>query len=93
MALNLEKLRKRKEALENRSSRNDDKVSVWLKLKPGLQFLRLLPPMDDSGDAFKEYFSHYLKAGNKFWSFLCPKRNNPVSDRDWETIVKIAILV
>ena len=54
MALDLEKMRAKRDALENRGGSNK---SVFWKPEDGEQTIRIVPTSD--GDPFKEYWFHY----------------------------------
>jgi hypothetical protein len=67
MAINLEKMRAKLDALKNKGSREDN---VFWRPEDGKQDIRIVTPED--GDPFKEYHFHYNVAKG---GFLCPKRN------------------
>jgi len=77
MALDLEKMRAKRDALENRGGSNK---SVFWKPEDGEQTIRIVPTSD--GDPFKEYWFHYNLGKNP--GFLSPKRNfgeeDPLND-------------
>ena len=77
MALDLEKMRAKREALENRGGSNK---SVFWKPEDGEQTIRIVPTSD--GDPFKEYWFHYNLGKNP--GFLSPKKNfgedDPLND-------------
>jgi len=65
MALDIQKMKDKKAALESKSGNSD----FW-RPQDGTQTIRILP-MDD-GDPFKEFFFHY-NVGTS--GFLCPRKN------------------
>lgn len=69
MAINIEKMRAKLDALNNKGGDNNQ---MW-KPEPGSQDIRIVCPEDS--DPFKEYHFHYLKREGFFKSVLCPKRN------------------
>lgn len=72
MALDFEKMKAKRDALENRG---DGKSAFW-RPEDGEQTIRILPPSD--GDPFKEYWFHYNLGKNP--GFLSPKKNFGESD-------------
>ena len=66
MALDLEKMKAKRDALENRGNR-----SVFWRPEDGEQTIRIVPTPD--GDPFKEYWFHYNLGKNS--GFLSPKKN------------------
>ena len=66
MALDLKKMKAKRDALENRGGKND----FW-RPEDGATTIRLLPTAD--GDPFKEYWFHYNLGKNP--GFLSPKKN------------------
>jgi len=67
MAINLDKIRERKEALENRGS---SRSNFW-RPEDGEQTIRIVPTTD--GDPFKDFWFHYNLGENA--GFLSPKKN------------------
>jgi len=68
MAINLDKIRQRKVALENKGGGNSNQF--W-RPQDGDQSIRIVPTAD--GDPFKDYYFHYHLG--KTPGFLCPKKN------------------
>ena len=68
MALNLDKMKAKLNALTNKDG-GDSRKNFW-KPPEGQSSVRVVPTPD--GDPFKEKFFHYNVAGN---NFLCPKKN------------------
>ena len=73
MAIDLEKMRAKLSALENRGKKED---SAFWRPQDGEQTVRIVPTPD--GDPFKEYWFHYNLGKNP--GFLSPKRNFGVDD-------------
>ncbi len=73
MAINLEKMRSKLEALQNRGQKKD---SAFWRPEDGEQTIRIVPTPD--GDPFKEYWFHYNLGKNP--GFLSPKRNFGIDD-------------
>jgi len=67
MGIDLEKMKAKREALENRGN---GKSAFW-RPEDGEQTIRIVPTSD--GDPFKEYWFHYNLGKNT--SFLSPKKN------------------
>jgi len=67
MGIDLEKMKAKREALENRGN---GKSAFW-RPEDGEQTIRIVPTSD--GDPFKEYWFHYNLGKNA--SFLSPKKN------------------
>jgi len=74
MAIDLNKMRAKLEALKNRGNRGED-GPMW-KPKEGEQAIRIVPTPD--GDPFKEFWLHYNLGKNR--GFLSPKRNFGIDD-------------
>ncbi len=76
MALDLEKMKAKRDALENRGN---GKSAFW-RPEDGEQTIRIVPTAD--GDPFKEYWFHYNLGKNP--GFLSPKKNfgedDPLND-------------
>lgn len=72
MAIDLNKMRSKLEALKNRG----EKDSVFWRPDDGEQTIRIVPTAD--GDPFKEYWFHYNLGKNP--GFLSPKRNFGIED-------------
>ena len=72
MALDLEKMKAKRDALENRGN---GKSAFW-RPEDGETTIRILPTPD--GDPFREYWFHYNLGNNP--SFLSPKKNFGESD-------------
>lgn len=70
MGINLNKIKARQTALENKGKGGDQKNSFFWKPEEGEQLIRIVLPED--GDPFRDYWFHYDVAGE---SFLSPKRN------------------
>ncbi len=68
MAIDLDKMRAKLSALENRGKKED---SAFWRPQDGEQTIRIVPTPD--GDPFKEYWFHYNLGKNP--GFLSPKRN------------------
>ena len=68
MAIDLDKMRKKLDTLENRG---DSSRSMFWKPEDGEQTVRIVPTPD--GDPFKEYWFHYNLGKNP--GFLSPKKN------------------
>lgn len=68
--LNLDKMKAKLNNVENPGSGKSN--SLRWKPSEGKQDIRLLPPVDGSGDPFKSHFFHF---GVGKFPFLCPKRN------------------
>ena len=66
MALDFEKMKAKRDALENRGG-----SSVFWRPEDGEQVIRIVPTPD--GDPFKDFFFHYNVGRNS--GFLCPKKN------------------
>ena len=77
MAINLDKMRERKAALEGKGGGNRD--TFW-RPQDGEQTIRIVPTAD--GDPFKDFWFHYNVGNNP--GFLSPKRNfgeeDPLND-------------
>ena len=77
MAINLDKMRERKAALEGKGGGNRD--TFW-RPQDGEQCIRIVPTAD--GDPFKDFWFHYNVGNNP--GFLSPKRNfgeeDPLND-------------
>ena len=73
MAIDLEKMRAKLSALENRGKKED---SAFWRPQDGEQTVRIVPTPD--GDPFKEYWFHYNLGKNP--GFLSPYRNFGVAD-------------
>ena len=75
MALDFEKMKAKRDALENRGGQ-----SVFWRPEDGEQVIRIVPTPD--GDPFKEYWFHYNLGKNP--GFLSPKKNfgedDPLND-------------
>tara|TARA_Y100001970_G_scaffold52693_3_gene66670 strand:- start:20652 stop:21413 length:762 start_codon:yes stop_codon:yes gene_type:complete len=67
MAIDMKKMRERKNALENKGGNNN---RFW-RPQDGEQTIRIVPTAD--GDPFKDYWFHYNVGDNP--GFLSPKRN------------------
>lgn len=67
MAINMEKMKAKRDALENRGN---GKSAFW-RPEDGETTIRILPPSD--GDPFKDYWFHYNLGKNP--GFLSPKKN------------------
>ena len=67
MAINIDKMKARKQALENRGGNSS---SFW-RPQDGEQTIRIVPTAD--GDPFKDYWFHYNVGNNP--GFLSPKKN------------------
>ena len=67
MALDMSKMKAKRDALENRGGGKND---FW-RPEDGETTIRLLPTAD--GDPFKEYWFHYNLGKNP--GFLSPKKN------------------
>jgi len=65
MALNIQKMKEKKAALESKGGNGD----FW-RPQDGTQVIRILPVED--GDPFREFFFHYNVGTN---GFLCPRKN------------------
>mgnify|MGYP003653030241 CR=1 FL=1 len=74
MAIDLNKMRSKLEALKSRGNRGED-GPMW-KPKEGEQAIRIVPTSD--GDPFKEFWLHYNLGKNR--GFLSPKRNYGIDD-------------
>lgn len=76
MAINIDKMKARKQALENRGGKSS---SFW-RPQDGDQTIRIVPTAD--GDPFKDYWFHYNVGNNP--GFLSPKKNfgeeDPLND-------------
>ena len=75
MAINMDKMRQKKNLLENRGSGNSN-VNFWRPTDNSETTIRILPTSD--GDPFKEFWFHYNledAQGNKVSGFLSPKKN------------------
>ena len=68
MAIDLNKMRKKQEALLNRGG---DKKNLFWKPQDGEQTIRIVPDAD--GDPFREFWFHYNLGDNP--AFMSPKRN------------------
>jgi len=68
MGINLDKMKLKKAALENKGG--DGKRWFW-KPQDGDQIIRIVPDAD--GDPFREFWFHYNLGEN--FGFLCPKKN------------------
>ena len=68
MGIDLDKIRQRKQALENKGGAGNN--NFW-RPQDGDQSIRIVPTPD--GDPFKDYFFHYNLG--KTPGFLCPKKN------------------
>ena len=68
MGIDLDKIRQRKQALENKGGAGNN--NFW-RPQDGDQSIRIVPTPD--GDPFKDYFFHYNLG--KPPGFLCPKKN------------------
>lgn len=75
MAINLNKMRAKLDALNNRGN-FDKKDSVFWRPPEGESAIRIVPTPD--GDPFKEYWFHYNLGKNA--GFLSPKRNFGIED-------------
>ena len=73
MAIDLNKMRSKLEALQNRGEKKD---SAFWRPEDGEQTIRIVPTAD--GDPFKEYWFHYNLGKNP--GFLSPKRNFGIDD-------------
>lgn len=73
MAIDLDKMRAKLAALQNRGEK---KESAFWKPQDGEQTIRIVPTPD--GDPFKEYWFHYNLGKNP--GFLSPKRNFGIDD-------------
>ena len=77
MAIDLEKMRSKLEALQNRGEKKD---SAFWRPEDGEQTIRIVPTAD--GDPFKDYWFHYNVGNNP--GFLSPKKNfgedDPLND-------------
>ena len=73
MAIDLNKMRAKLDALQNRGEKKDS--SFW-RPQEGEQTIRIVPTAD--GDPFKEYWFHYNLGKNP--GFLSPKRNFGTDD-------------
>ena len=73
MAIDLDKMRAKLTALENRGDKRD---SAFWRPDDGEQTIRIVPTAD--GDPFKEYWFHYNLGKNP--GFLSPKRNFGTDD-------------
>jgi hypothetical protein len=73
MAIDLDKMRSKLEALQNRGQKKD---SAFWRPEDGEQTIRIVPTPD--GDPFKEYWFHYNLGKNP--GFLSPKRNFGIDD-------------
>jgi hypothetical protein len=67
MAINVDKMKQRKAALDNRGGNRD---TFW-RPQDGEQCIRIVPTAD--GDPFKDYWFHYNVGNNP--GFLSPKKN------------------
>ena len=78
MAINLDKMRERKAALEGRGS-GGNRDTFW-RPQDGEQTIRIVPTAD--GDPFKDFWFHYNVGNNP--GFLSPKKNfgeeDPLND-------------
>ena len=70
MAIDMNKMRERKRALDSRNSGNSNGVNFW-RPQDGEQVIRIIPTQD--GDPFKDYWFHYNVGNNA--GFLSPKKN------------------
>ena len=68
MAIDLNKMRSKLEALQNRGEKKD---SAFWRPEDGEQTIRIVPTPD--GDPFKEFWFHYNLGKNP--GFLSPKKN------------------
>ena len=73
MAIDLDKMRAKLTALENRGDKKD---SAFWRPEDGEQTIRIVPTAD--GDPFKEYWFHYNLGKNP--GFLSPYRNFGIAD-------------
>ena len=73
MAIDLNKMRAKLTALQNRGEKKD---SAFWRPEDGEQTIRIVPTAD--GDPFKEYWFHYNLGKNP--GFLSPKRNFGIDD-------------
>jgi hypothetical protein len=69
MAINLDKMRKKLDAL---NTKGGERRNFFWKPQDGEQTLRIVP--DPDGDPFKEFWFHYGVADEP--GFLCPKKNH-----------------
>ena len=69
MAINLDKMRAKLSALDNKGG---GKSSFW-KPENGEQDIRIVCPSD--GDPFKDFHFHYLEVNGNRKTVMCPKRN------------------
>ena len=78
MAINLDKMRERKAALEGKGS-GGNRDTFW-RPQDGEQTIRIVPTAD--GDPFKDFWFHYNVGNNP--GFLSPKKNfgedDPLND-------------
>lgn len=70
MAINMDKMKARREALTNRGGGGSNKEMFW-RPQDGETTIRIVPTED--GDPFKDYWFHYNVGNNP--GFLSPKKN------------------
>jgi hypothetical protein len=70
MAINMDKMKARREALQSRGSGGSNKEMFW-RPQDGESTIRIVPSED--GDPFKDYWFHYNVGNNP--GFLSPKKN------------------
>tara|TARA_R100000808_G_scaffold10703_1_gene28292 strand:+ start:15586 stop:16341 length:756 start_codon:yes stop_codon:yes gene_type:complete len=70
MAINMERMKARREALQNRGSGGSNKEMFW-RPQDGETTIRIVPTED--GDPFKDFWFHYNVGNNP--GFLSPKKN------------------
>lgn len=70
MGINLDKMRSKLNAVQNKGGNTTKKSAFW-RPEDGEQTIRILPTAD--GDPFKEFFFHYNLGKNA--GFLSPKKN------------------
>ena len=70
LKLNIDKIKAKLNKAENPGAAKGN--SLRWKPSAGKQDIRLLPPVDGSGDPFKSHFFHF---GVGKYPFLCPKKN------------------
>ena len=70
MGIDMEKMRERRVALENKNGSNRE---MFWRPQDGETTIRIVPTPD--GDPFKDYHFHYMNINGKNQSVMCPKRN------------------